>query len=47
MLWRFWQEMTIFAVIYITGEAIFVGALAQLEFQWRHQLICAYHQRNN
>ncbi|MCM1959879.1 hypothetical protein NCZ17_10915 [Acinetobacter modestus] len=47
MLWRFWQEMTIFAVIHIAGEAVFVGALARLEFQWRHQLICSYHQRNN
>ncbi|NNP67614.1 hypothetical protein [Acinetobacter sp. Ac_5812] len=47
MLWRFWQEMTIFAMIHIAGEAVFVGALARLEFQWRHQLICSYHQINN
>ena len=42
MLWRFWQEMTIFAVIHIAGEAIFVGALARLEYQWRHQLTFSY-----
>ena len=47
ILWLFWQQMTIFAVIHIAGEAAFVGALARLEYQWRHQLICSYHQRNN
>lgn len=47
MLWQFWQEMTIFAVIHIAGEVVFVGALARLEYQWRHQLTFSYHQRNN
>jgi hypothetical protein len=47
MLWIFWQAMTIFAVIHIAGEAIFVGALARLEYQWRHQLTFSYHERNN
>lgn len=47
ILWRFWQQMTIFAVIHIAGEAIFVGALARLEYQWRHQLTFSYHERNN
>jgi len=26
---------------------VFVGALARLEYQWRHQLTFSYHQRNN
>lgn len=47
MLWIFWQEMTIFAVIHIAGEAIFVGTLARLEYQWRHQFTFSYHERNN
>ncbi|ENW90157.1 MULTISPECIES: hypothetical protein [Acinetobacter] len=47
ILWRFWQQMTVFAVLHIAGEAIFVGTLARLEYQWRHQLTFSYHQRNN
>ena len=47
ILWRFWQQMTIFAVLHIAGEAIFVGAFARLEYQWRHQLTFSYHERNN
>lgn len=38
MLWIFWQEMTIFAIIHILGEAIFVSSLARLEYLWRQQL---------
>ncbi|MCI3881152.1 hypothetical protein [Acinetobacter higginsii] len=47
ILWRFWQQMTFFAVLHIAGEAIFVGALARLEYQWRYQLTFSYHERNN
>ncbi|EOR09575.1 hypothetical protein [Acinetobacter genomosp. 15BJ] len=47
MLWKFWQEMTIFAVLHIAGEAVFVGILARLEYQWRYQLTFSYHERNN
>ncbi len=47
MLWKFWQEMTIFAVLHIAGEAVFVGTLARFEYQWRHQLTFSYHERNN
>lgn len=38
MLGMFWDEITIFAMIHIGGEAIFVGTLARLEYQWRYQL---------
>ncbi|MEF9957589.1 MAG: hypothetical protein RSA22_13440 [Acinetobacter sp.] len=38
ILWMFWDEMTIFAVIHILGEAVFVGTLAKLEYHWREQL---------
>lgn len=47
MLWRFRQEITIFAVIHIGGEAVFVGALARLEYQWRHQLTFSYHEKSD
>ncbi|MCH7314592.1 hypothetical protein [Acinetobacter sp. ANC 3882] len=42
MLGMFWDEMTIFAMIHIGGEAIFVGTLARLEYQWRYQLTFPY-----
>lgn len=38
MLWMFWQEITIFAIIHILGEGIFVSSLARLEYLWRQQL---------
>ncbi|MDF2417671.1 hypothetical protein GWP85_09125 [Acinetobacter beijerinckii] len=38
MLWMFWQEMTIFVIIHILGEAFFVSSLARLEYLWRQQL---------
>ena len=38
MLWMFRWEMTIFAIMHILGEAIFVGILARLEYLWRVQL---------
>lgn len=38
MLWMFWQEITIFAIIHILGEAFFVSSLARLEYLWRQQL---------
>lgn len=38
MVWMFWQEITIFAIIHILGEAFFVSSLARLEYLWRQQL---------
>ncbi|MDH0032836.1 MULTISPECIES: hypothetical protein [unclassified Acinetobacter] len=38
VLWMFRWEMTIFALMHILGEAIFVCILARLEYLWRVQL---------
>ncbi|MCY6413656.1 hypothetical protein QTA56_16210 [Acinetobacter sp. VNH17] len=43
LLWMFKEKVTIFAIMHILGEAIFVGVLARLEYLWRVQLSSWYH----
>ena len=39
IIWWFWHEMTILAIMHIGGEAIFVATLAKFEYLWRNRLI--------
>ena len=39
IIWWFWHEMTILAIMHIGGEAIFVATLAKLEYLWRNRLV--------
>jgi hypothetical protein len=38
---RFWEQATVFGLAHLIGEALFVGGLAALEWNQRHQLATA------
>ena len=38
---RFWEQATVFGLAHLIGEALFVGGLAALEWDQRHELSSA------
>lgn len=38
LAWRHAGEASVFAMLHLIGEAVFVGGLAACEWRWRHQL---------